>query len=61
LFSESGIDDLVGNNWESLTLDLHVTSLVKELGDGLSVWETISDKWVNMLEHVEGGLVDSDE
>ena len=77
LLSKDGLDDLVGSNWDSLTLDLHVSSLVKELGDGLSVWVTIvkvtfrtlnfqmflpiGDIRVNMLKHVAGGLVDSDE
>jgi len=31
------------------------------LGDGLSVWVTISDVWVDVLKHVKSSLVDSKE
>jgi len=44
-----------------LTLGLDVSSLVKELGNGLSVRISVSDIRVDVLEHVESGLVDSDK
>ena len=56
----TGNDGVVGEG-ESLLVDLTVTSLVDELGDGGSAWETVSDEWLNHLDHVPGGFVELDK
>ena len=61
--SDSGLtefssDDGVIGEWDSASVDLTVSSLVDELGDGGSGWETISDEWLDDSDHVPGGLVE---
>ena len=64
--SDSGLtefssDDGVIGEWDSASVDLTVSSLVDELGDGGSGWETISDEWLDDSNHVPGGLVELNE
>lgn len=56
----TGNDGVVGEG-ESLLVDLTVTSLVDELGDGGSGRETVSDERLDNTDHVPGGLVELDE
>lgn len=56
----SGNDGVVGE-WKSSSVNLTGSSLVDELGDGLSSWVSIGDEWLDHLEHVGGGLVQLDE
>ena len=56
----TGNDRVVGEG-ESLLVDLTVTSLVDELGDGGSGRETVSDERLDNTDHVPGGLVELDE
>lgn len=55
------LDGVVVGERSSLSLDLSVSSLVDELGDGLSVWNSVGDPWLDDSEHVHGGLIVSEE
>ena len=55
------LDDGVVGERDSASVDFTVTSLVDELLNGVSGWETIGDKWFDHSEHVPGGLVELDE
>ena len=61
VFTELSFNDAVVGDWESSSLDLTATSLVDKLGDGLSGWVTISDEWLDHLDHVPGGFVQFDK
>lgn len=61
LLSEAVTHDVVVCQWNSLAVDLTVSSLVDELSDGISAWITVGDVWLNSSQHVDRGLVDSDE
>jgi len=54
---KSIINGFVARKWDSLSVDLSVSSLVDQLGNGLSVWNSVSDPWLNNSKHVHGGLV----
>lgn len=54
-------DDAVVGEWDSASVDLAISSLVDELGDGLSGWVTEGDVWLNNTDHVPGGLVKLDK
>jgi hypothetical protein len=47
----------VAGKWDSLSVDLSVSSLVDQLGNGLSVWNSVGDPWFDDSKHVHGGLV----
>lgn len=51
------VDHEVAGEWDSLSVDLTVSSLVNQLGNGLSVWNSVGDPWLDDSEHVHGGLV----
>jgi hypothetical protein len=55
------LDDGVVGDGDSLTVNLGVTSLVDELSDSLEVDLSVGDVRLNELEHLLGGLGDSDE
>lgn len=57
VFAELSRDNRVVGEWDSASVHLTVSSLVDELGDGGSGWETVSDEWLNDSDHVPGGLV----
>ena len=59
--SEFGINDFVVSKRDSALVDLSISSLVDKIGDGLLVGVTISNVWLNLSNHVDGGLVQSDE
>jgi len=61
VLGEGSRNNLVGSDGDSLLVDLKVTSLVEQLGDGLSVRVTVGDIRVDVLKHVKGGLVYSNE
>ena len=56
-FAELTSDNGVIGEWESASVDLAVSSLVDQLGDGGSGWETVGDEWLDDSDHVPGGLV----
>jgi len=43
------------------SLDLAVSTLVDELADGLQVGVTVSDEWLDDLQHLQGSLGELDE
>lgn len=59
--SEGSSNDAVVGEWNSLSIDLTISSLVNEVRDGRFGWITISDEWLNNSEHVPGTLVELDE
>jgi hypothetical protein len=61
LSAESLLDDGVVGKRDSLSVNLSETSLEDELLDGLSSGVSKSDEGEDLLEHVKGSLVDSEE
>jgi len=59
--SEGLFNDLVGSEGDSLLVDLTETSLVDQVVDGLSGGISEGDVGFDLLDHVEGSSVDSDE
>lgn len=55
------LNDLVVVDGQALTVDLGVTTLVDELTDGLEVGCAVGDVRLNELEHLRGGLGQSDK
>lgn len=56
VLAEVLLDDLVVVDGETLAVDLGVTTLVDEVTDGLEVRGTVGDVRLNKLEHLRGGL-----
>ena len=54
---EGILDGEVARKWDSLSVDLSVSPLVDQLGDGLSVRNSIGDPRLDDSKHVHGGLV----
>lgn len=54
---KSALDGEVAGKWDSLSVDLSVSPLVDQLGDGLSVRNSVGDPWLDDSKHVHGGLV----
>lgn len=61
LLAEGSLNDVVVVERNSLALDLAVTALVDKLADGVVAGIAVGDVWLNATEHVDGGLVDTDE
>ena len=61
MLTELSSDDTVISERNSHSIDLSVSSLVDEVVDGGSGWETVSDEWLNHLDHVPGSFVELDE
>lgn len=61
VLAERSLDDGVVGKSNALLLDLSVTALVDELADGLQVWITVGDPWLDNLEHLKGGLGHANE
>jgi len=61
VLSESLFNDFVGSDGDSLLVDLTETSLVDQVRDSVSGGETVSDKRFDLLEHVKGSSVNSDQ
>ena len=59
--SEFGINNFVIGEGDSALVDLSISSFVDKIGDGLLGGVTISNIWLNLSNHVDGGLVQSDE
>jgi len=55
------LDLRVIRDGDPLLVDLGISSLVKELPDGLEVWISIGNVWLDKSEHADGCLVESDE
>lgn len=61
VLTQSGLDDLVVRQSDSLVSDLTETSLVHQLSDGGQVRVTVSNVWLSQLEQLRGSLGDLDE
>lgn len=61
VLSESLFDDLVLDQWDSLSVELSISSLVNQSLNSALGWESISDIWLDLSEHVHWGLVVLDE
>jgi len=61
VFAEVLLDERVVGQRDALLVDLSVTPLVDELANGLQVGVTVSNPWLDNLQHLKGGLCHSDE
>lgn len=61
VLAEVLLDDGVVGKGDALLVDLGVTALVDELADGLQVGVTVGDEGLDDLEHLRGGLGQTDE
>lgn len=61
VLAEVGLDDGVVGKSNALLVDLAVTALVDELLDGLQVGVTVGNPRLNDLDHLHGGLGNTDE
>jgi hypothetical protein len=61
VLAEVGLDDSVVGERDALLVDLAVTALVNKLADGLQVWITVGDPWLDNLQHLESSLGKTDE
>lgn len=59
--TKSSLDDGVLRQWDSLLVDLTVTSLVDQLLDGRKGWVTVSNVWLNKLQKLGGSLGELDK
>ena len=59
--AEFSSDDGVVSKWNSASVNLTVSSLVDQVGDGLSGWETVSHEWLDHSDHVPGSFVKLDK
>lgn len=50
------LDNGVVGKSDALLVDLSVSTLVDELANGLEVWVTVSNPWLDNLQHLESGL-----
>jgi len=61
VFSEVFLNEGVVGERDSLSMDLSVTSLVDEFSNGLQVWLSVGNVWLNQLKHLGGSLGELDE
>jgi hypothetical protein len=61
VFAEAGLNDGVVSKSNTLLVDLSVSALVDQLTDGLQVRVTVGNPWLDNLEHLEGGLGQTNE
>lgn len=61
MFTEFSSNDAVVSKRKSSSLDFTTSSFVDKFADGLSRWVSISDEWLNHLDHVPCGFVKLDE
>jgi len=59
--AEFSSDDGVVSKWDSASVNLTISSLVDQVADGGSGWETVSHEWLDHSDHVPGGLVKLNE
>jgi hypothetical protein len=55
------LNQRVVSDWDSVSSNLSETSLVDEVLDGLEVWITIDNVWLDQAKHVDGGSSNLDE
>ena len=59
--SETLLNDSVIIQRDSGAVDLAETALVDKSADGVTSGEAVGDEWLNRADHVDGGLVQTDE
>ena len=59
--AEGSLNKGVVGESNALLVDLSVSTLVDELADGLEVWVAVGDPWLDNLEHLKGGLSQTDK
>jgi len=62
----STLTEYLSNNavigkWESASVNLTISSLVDQVGNSSSRWESIGHEWLDHSDHVPSGLVKFDE
>ena len=60
-FAEFSSNDGVVSKWNSASINLTVSSLVDQVGNGRSGWESVSHEWLDDSDHVPGSLVELNE
>lgn len=55
-FAKLLLDDRVVRDWNSLSVDLEVSSLVHELSHRFEVWFTVCNIWLDKSQHLRSGL-----
>lgn len=61
VLAETGLNQRVVSESNTLLLNLSVSTLVDQLTDGLEVGVTVGDPWVNDLKHLESSLGETDK
>lgn len=61
LATNNFLNDSVGAERNSLTIDFTKSALVNQLSNRFKVRSTISNKWLNKSEHFNGGSIETDE
>jgi len=61
VLAKVGLDKRVVGKSNALLIDLSISALVNELADSLEVGVTVSDPWLDDLEHLEGCLGHANE
>ena len=61
MLSQTSLDNSVGAERNSLTVNLAVAALVDKVADRLQTWVTIGDEWFDQSEHLDGGSIDANE
>jgi hypothetical protein len=61
ILAEVGLNKSVVSESNALLVNLAITTLVDELSDGFEVGVSISNPGLNNLQHLEGGLCQTDE
>lgn len=60
-FTKLLLNNQVVRDWDALSIDLEITSLVDELSDTLQVRLTIRNVWLDEGQHLRSGLCELDE
>lgn len=61
VLAEVLLDDGIVGKWQTLLVDLAISTLVDELADRLEVRVAVSDEWLNDTQHLDSGLGQADE
>ena len=56
VFAKAVLDDGVVGKSNALLIDLSISTLVDELTDGLEVWVSVGNPWLDDLQHLKSSL-----
>jgi len=59
--SETSLNQFVVGDCDALLVDLEVSTLVDQFTDGLQVWSSVCDVWLDQFEHGQGCLGELEE